>query len=220
MNKQKHKPLSPENYIRTRSRTLPIGNCYINHDWRETGSAMINVSRWHINGHITHATYMVDLYCLGVTEAFWSFNQHPGDFDKFIEHIRSGREYNLRFTVADYPLVHNIIYGAVEFAGEFGIRPHKSFELAKYILEEDDENVPVIDIEFGFKGKPLFISGPGNTEDKNRVLTHLDKTLGRDNFYFIIDAEANEFFKKEFQEDDDKIDYHDPETKKNLSKNF
>ena len=162
---------------------------------------------------------MVDLYCLGVTDAFWSFNQNPDDFDKFIEQVRSGDEYCLRFAVADYPLLHNIINGAVEFANEYGFRPHKSYELAKYILEEDDESVQLIDVEFGFKGKPLYISSPGKPAEKNRVLAQLDKTLGRDNFYFIAESEANDFFDKEFKVENNKFDYHDPEVKKNLSKN-
>jgi len=221
MNKQKHKPLSPENYIRTRARTLHIGKCFINNDWRETGFAMITVSRWHINGNITHASFMVDLYCLGVKEAFWSFNQDPLDFDRFIEKVRSDGEYSLRFAIAEYPLVHNIIYGAVEFADEYGFGPNKSFELAKYILEEDDEHVQLIDIEFGFKGKPLYISGPGKPAgEMNRVLAQLDKTIGRDNFYFITEAEANDFFDKEFEEEINKMDYHHPEVKKKLIEEF
>ncbi len=221
MNKQKHKPLSPENYIRTRARTLNIGKCFINHDWLDTGFAMITVSRWHINGNITHASFMVDLYCLGVKEAFWIFNEDPRDFDSFIEKVRSDGEYSRRFVIADYQLVHNIIYGAVEFAGEFGFRPHKSFEIAKYILEEDDEHVPLIEIEFGFKGKPLYIWGPDiPAAEQNRVRVHLDKTIGRDNFYFIAASEANDFFDKEFEEEGNKFDCHNPEEKKKIIEDF
>ncbi|MCX6268059.1 MAG: hypothetical protein NTW16_11970 [Bacteroidetes bacterium] len=221
MNKQKYKPLSPENYIRTRARTLHIGNCYINHDWRETGFAMIIVSRYHINGNITHASFMVDLYCLGVKEAFWCFNQDPLDFDRFVEKVRSEGEYSLRFAIAEYRLVHNIIYGAVEFAGEYGFPPHKSFELAKHILEEDDEHVKLIEIEFGYKGKPLYISGPDKpAPEQNRVLAHLDRTIGRDNFYFIAASEANDFFDTEFEEESKKFDYHNPEVQKKLIEEF
>ena len=32
-------PLSPENYIKTRVRNLPLGKCYINKDWYEMGMA-------------------------------------------------------------------------------------------------------------------------------------------------------------------------------------
>lgn len=36
-------PTSPENYIRTRARLLPIGKCYINEGWAESGFASIVV---------------------------------------------------------------------------------------------------------------------------------------------------------------------------------
>ncbi len=212
--------MSPENYIRTRARTLLIGDCYINEDWHDSGFATITVTREHINGNITHGAFAVDLYCLGVRESFWKFNQNPHDFTEFLNLQKTMTEFGVRMVATNYTLVHNIIYGAAEFADELGFHPHKSFELAKYILEEDDERVKLINIEFGYKGKPLYISSPQNPAEKNRVLAHLDKKLGRNNFNFITEAEADDFFAKEDQTESNKIDYQDPEVKMNLISQF
>jgi len=220
MNKNKQQHLSPENYIRTRARNLPLGTCYINDNWRDVGSAMIIVTRNHINGNITHGSFIIDLFCLGAKESNWAFNQNPLDFKDFIAHQLNKNDMGFKMVATSYVRVHNIIYGAVAFAAEFGFSPHKSFELSRRLLEEDDDRVKLIDIEFGFKGKPLYISSPENPGEKNRVLAHLDKTIGRDNFYFITAAEADDFFEKEDQEDTKKIDYQDPVIKRNLISEF
>lgn len=220
MNKKKQTPLSPENYLRTRVRNIPIVVCYINHGWRDMGFAMIIVAREHINGNITHAAYMVDLYCLGLKDSFWMFNQHPLDFKEHMDRQRKGNDDGFRFITINYPLAHNIIYGAIEYAEELGFRPHKSFELTRYILEEDDEHVKLIDVGFGFKGKPLYVSSPENPHEKSRILDHLTKKLGHDNFYFITEEEAGDFFESEDEKERKKIDYQDPEIKRTLINEF
>ena len=78
-------PISPEKYIRTRARSLPLGPCYINNNWQESGFANIFVTRMYSNNNITHAMIIVDLFCLGVRDAFRMFNQKPHDFKALID---------------------------------------------------------------------------------------------------------------------------------------
>jgi len=220
MNKKKQALLSPENYLRTKVRNIPIDECFINDNWRDTGFAMIIVTREHINGNITHGAYMVDLFCMGLKESFWIFNQHLLDFKDHVDHHRMENRGIFRIIPASYLLVHNIIYGAIAYADELGFRPHKSFELTRYILEEDDEHVKLIELEFGFKGKPLYISNPHYLHEKHRVLEHLTQRLGHNNFYFITEEEAREFFNSEEEKDRKYVDYQDPEMKHSLISKF
>ncbi len=220
MNKKKQQQLSPENYIRFRVRNLPSGSSYINDNWRESGFAMIIVTRDHINGNVTHCAYIIDLYCLGMRDSFWFFNQNPLDFKEYLNKQVQAQDLGIKVVETTYALVHNIIYGAIAYAEELGFSPHKSFELTKNILEEDDERVKLIDIEFGYKGKPLYVSRPDDTGEAKRVMAQLDKKIGRDNYYFIKEAEANDFFEKEEMVEYNSIDYHDPLIKKNLISQF
>ena len=57
-----------------------------------------------------------------------------------------------------YEEAHNIVYGAVDFAEEIDIAPDDSFKLTKYILEEDTEDVPLIEYEFGKDGKHFLVA--------------------------------------------------------------
>jgi hypothetical protein len=148
--KQQPKQLSPENYIRTKARTLPIDSCYVNDDWKESGLANLIIIRKHSNEKYTFGIYLVDTYALGTKDTFFNFNQPKDVVDDILERGN--------FVPVDYNLAHNIIYGANEFAIENGFKIHKDFNnTTQYILEKDDEKIPIIDIEFGRDGEPFLI---------------------------------------------------------------
>jgi hypothetical protein len=144
----KHK-LTPTQYIRTRARTLPIEACYINSGWEKTGMASILVARKHSNGNLTMGVYLVDLYALGTKDSFYSFNEGPEKLEQMLE--------TQVFEKCEYVLAHNIIYGANEFAEEHGFRVCREFGLTQYILEEDDDKIPLMELEFGKDGVPFLI---------------------------------------------------------------
>ena len=50
-------PLSPEKYIKTKGRLLPIHECLINPDWEVVKTANIVIARKHPNGNITACIY-------------------------------------------------------------------------------------------------------------------------------------------------------------------
>ena len=82
----------------------------------------------------------------------------------------------------DYVTVHNLIYGAIEFAEEAGILPDKSFELTRYILSPDTEDIPLMQFDFGKDGRHLLIAN--NRVELDYYLPKLKKSLG-DNFRYI-----------------------------------
>ncbi len=149
-NKNQPKQLSPENYVKTKARTLPIDGCYVNENWKESGLANIFIVRKHNNGNFTFGVYLVDLFALGTKDTFYNFNQP--------QNVINGLITKFGIIKVDYDLAHNIIFGANEYAIENGFKIHKDFDkITKFILEIDDEKIPLIDIEFGKDGKPLVI---------------------------------------------------------------
>ncbi len=205
-----NKPLTPENYIRTRARLLPLGPCFINQEWENSGMAFIIVSRKHINGNLTFGIFQVDLHCLGVKEALWVFNEHPlelEDIKKKQEEMLGGED---PLIPVDYVVAHNVIYGSIEFAEEFGFRPCKEFSLTRFILEEDDEKVELMDIEFGVDGKPAIYFGH-ESHPKN-IIAQLVKNPGPGNFVIVYPEdgepgdESEAFFDDEEEDDEEGMD--------------
>jgi len=184
----------PENFIKTRARELQLGSCYINFDWEESGIASALVSRKHTNGNVTLGFYLIDLKCLGIKDAFFKFNVAVDEMFDLVDQM-NGVEI-------EYEKIHNIIYGAEAFANDYGFKPHKDWTVTQFILEEDDDHIPLIDIEFGENGVPAYYAGPNDNPAKiKQILATLDKNVGAGNYLFYIDE--NEFEDDEITEDGD-----------------
>ena len=70
------------------------------------------------------------------------------DADDFIDTVEMLSE-TTELEECSYEEAHNIIYGAIEHAAEQGRKPHNSFMITKYMLEEDTDDIPLIEYEFG-----------------------------------------------------------------------
>ena len=171
--------LSPEKYLRTKVRTLQKGLCYRSSSLFEVGEGYVIVTRKHTGGKISFADYLIDTYCVGVKNSFYKLRIEEDEFEDFLN--RASEEDNL--IECSYEEAHNIVYGAVEFAGEADIDPDKSFALSRYMLEEDTEDVPLIEYEFGKDGKHFLVASSGFEASKH--LPKLKKTYGTD-FRYIV----------------------------------
>jgi hypothetical protein len=103
-------------------------------------------------------------------------------------------------------LAHNIIYSAIEYAEELGFKPCREFtQTTSFFLEEDTDDIPLIAIECGGKdGKPLYVNtGRETPARENQILSHLEKTVGKGNYNYILNV--NEDFEDE--EDYDEINH-------------
>ena len=176
-------PTSLEAQIRTRARNLPIHKCYVNHNWQEVQRVTILITRKHTNGNITFGYYLVDLKLRGVKDCICKFNESPLKTD---EHIKRRPEM---YEECDYSLVHNIIHAGLEFAADYGFEPHKDFKTAQYVLEEDTDDIPLMEIPLGDNGVPVLELHP--EESGLRELAILKKTAG-DNFHIVyLDEKGN-----------------------------
>lgn len=177
--------LSPEKYIQTQARSLPILECLINGDWESAGICNVVIARQHKTGNITYALYLVDMYCLGVKDVNYNFNVYP-------EHYEDLKYGGPDWLTIDYVLAHNIIYGAIEYAEEYGFKPHKDFAIARFILEEDDEAVELMELEFGLDGKPCYVQGPHDNAVKVKaIIATLERTAGKGNFMLVEDDDED-----------------------------
>jgi hypothetical protein len=173
--------ISPKKYIETKARNLTLYKCLVNKNWEIGRMANVLILRKHKNGKLTVGYYLIDLMCLGVKDSFYHFDIYE---DVFFE--KMNEEIN-NFEEIDYGLAHNIIFAGYEFAQEYNIPPHKEFALTKFILEEDDDNIPLIEVEVGDEndGKPhLVINELGQGK---WAINILEKSAGKGNYYVTYD---------------------------------
>ncbi|MBN1927565.1 MAG: hypothetical protein JW798_17155 [Prolixibacteraceae bacterium] len=195
--------LSPENYIRQKARSLPIHECWVNTSWKEDGLANITISRRHTNNNLTVGIFLADINCLGIKDTHYFFNISPIEYDDLLDQIRE----RMDLEKADYTLAHNIIFAAFEYAEEYGFKPHKDFSLTKYILEEDTNDIELIDIECGYKGKPFYMRGPSeNIVKANQIVAQLMKTAGPGNFDYMLNLDDDHYDDVDEYENEDEDD--------------
>jgi hypothetical protein len=181
--------LSPMKYVRLRSRNLPIDKCWVNDKWQDLCDAIVIVSRKHSSETITSCIYQVDLCCMGVTDTMFLYNDTGEELEAF---LRSYKEDNINFSEIPYNLAHNIIFAAVEFADEYGFKPHHLFtEVTQYFLEEDNDDIPIIEVKCGdLDGFPCYVaSGNETVRELKQIYATLERTAGPGNFSLWTDEE-------------------------------
>lgn len=182
-------------------RSVPIGKCYVTDNYEKTGFGNVIVTRVHTGGRISFAVYMVDFWCLGVRECFYHLRAEDYEFaDEVLERTSQAMGLN----EISYNEAHNLVYGAVAFAEEAGISPCKDFALGQYFLEEDTDDIPLIEYQFGKDGKYFLMA---RTElELSKYLPILQKNLQEGQYEYSVleqdDFDDDEDFDEDFDDDD------------------
>jgi len=144
--------------------------------------ASIIVTRKHIANNISACFYLVDSACLGIKGTFFVFNIPFDELRKLM------RKNPVEWIETSYEYVHNIIYASVKYAEQLGFEPHKDFSITKHFLEEDDDNIPLIEIKCGGKdGKPIYVNTGHETLARERqIINQLEKTAGEGNYKYML----------------------------------
>ncbi|MGB3619128.1 MAG: hypothetical protein WBA12_13505 [Catalinimonas sp.] len=172
--------LSPEKFVRTRARDMPIHACWINTGWDDMGFATVMVVRAQSSGYFTFATFLVDIYCLGVKNSLWGADATEAGYQEALAMMR--QSYDLE--PCDYALAHTLVWGGLDYAADLGFEPDADFGVAQYLLSPR-RAVPFVDaVEFGHEGRPCFVVGP--YDDVDRVIAQLEQRVGP-NGYEVID---------------------------------
>ena len=171
------------NFLVKSGRALPIYKCFICED---EGLITMVVIRSLPNGHYMMGSYLIDNYCLGLKNTNCRFDLSKDDMIGFVDLINESVSDLQECT---YATVHNWIYGGIEYADELGFKPHKDFSFTKYLLALDNDDIELIEFEFGKDGKPFFIAGP--FDNSRRIMETLRDSIGEGNFDFV--AESDQF---------------------------
>jgi len=153
----------------------------------------IVVIRQHPKGTFTLAAFMLDRWCLGVKDTLWKFNIEEDELDFFLSLFEENLD---TLDEIEYVEAHNWVYGALAFAEDAGIKPCKGFDLTQHLLAEDDDNVELMEFDFGRNGKHCLVAK--NHKEAARYIPLLDSNLGQNNYTVEIGP-----FGDDWDEDED-----------------
>ena len=195
--------LSPEKYIKQNARKLKIKACHITDNYEEKGIGYIIVAREHTGGRVTVGIYLTDKFCLGVMDTFYNFRMEDQEYSELLD--RFGR---IGIKEISYNEAHNRIFGAVEFAEEAGIAPHRNFAITQYILEEDNDKIPLTEYEYGKDGMHFLMVD--NHQEASKYIPLLQKNLG-EKFDYAIAEDLDKYDLTDDEEEDEFDEYNDIE---------
>lgn len=175
------KQLSAKQYIRTKARTLPIEKCLVADLYENMGLTMCLLVRKQPDDKYTFASILVDRLCMGVKNSIVNCNFTLSE----IEDYESRMNNHAEMEEVSPTYFHNLVFGALDYALELGLKPPTNFEYALWVLDESYVDDGINDIEMGWKGKPFYIQGP--YDDKTRVLSKLKASVGEGNFDFAVE---------------------------------
>jgi len=171
--------------------------------WDE-GLGQLLIARQEPQGGLVFAVFLVDVYCLGVKNAFW----RPGsaqDLDELIEHV----EATQKLVRIEPACLAKIVTGAVEYARSFGFSPHPDYRRAAMLLEGIDPATCRKEFTFGKDGKPLYIQGPNESPAQAAAIMHRVTEAGGD---FVVGGPVSGMEGLPFTEEDmDELEYFDDE---------
>ena len=190
--------LSPDQYVRQKARTLEIGVCYVSNGIEKDGEGHVIVSRRHTGGRVSIGVYLVDTWCVGVKDSYYRLRMEEYEFEDTI------KNYPLELHECSYDEAHNRIFGAIAFAEEAGIAPHKSFAVTRYMLEEDTDDVPLIEYNYGRDGKHTLVAS--SRLEASRYLPLLRKNLGEGNYDYLLRMDSGYAEEDDEDNEDDEDD--------------
>ena len=210
-NKGNKATLSPEEYIKTRARKLPIHKCLINNDWKDSGIANVVLIRRHPQGTFTIGFYLVYIFCRGIYDSFYHFSIDEYELQDILDHLQNG--YIEPIEEIDYVQVHNLVLGAEQYAEELGIKPCKEWNITQYLFDEDTDDIPLIEFEYGKNGRPFLCVKTGL--EASRYIPLLNKSVGEGNYDRLFGID-NDVFDDGDDEDFDDEDYDDEDFDEDL----
>jgi hypothetical protein len=178
-----------------RAGALPLRECLVNGDWRDTRLARIVIARDAGPGAVAFGVFLVDLGCLGVKSAWGHHEAVEAAYEGVLDRVAVGD----RLVHCAPALAARIIADGLAYAARLGFRPDPDYTWVRGILGDLDpaaarEEVPC----GGENGRPLYIAGP--YDDVPRIIAQLRRHVGDDGHDFVVPVGPP------FAEDDDDLD--------------
>lgn len=150
-------------------------------DGGASGLVTVVAARERGGGKVSVCGYLVDVYCLGVKNAFGPRSVDRRKLAVFLGEFFGA--YDAPPLAAPAELARHLVFGAVEYAQALGFDPAPDFEAcAGHLGPWAGPSA----IRFGRDGKPLFIQGPH--DDPAPIMSTLRRSVGQDNFHFLVVA--------------------------------
>lgn len=187
--------------------SAPIHECLVSPGITDEGIGYVIFSRKAV-GQIAAAIFLIDVYCLGVKDAFGRM-MSSGEFQQSKEQFaESGQD----LLAIDPPSARRLVERAVDYARSIGFSPAADYRKVAPLFGDVNPDDGRDLCEFGRDGKPLYVAGPHDSPSRARqVVATLMRTCGLAGFDYLVPDSALDpselAFIKDAWDDEDGSDY-------------
>lgn len=177
--------ISPDRYLGCR-----VLDALVTDSLFEEGSGNAVLARATPHGEVAVSAFGLDVFCLGVKEAFFAVMRRPDYGQKLKPMLLRAFKGSWQEMVPE--CLRKLVEGAVHYARELGFEPPEEYGIASRLFGDIDPSACQERFTFGWKGRPCYVQGPGDDEERAlEVLRRLKERLGEGGFeYFtILDGE-------------------------------
>ena len=162
----------------------PVQSCMVSEALFLNGIGWVTLARTLPAGQIGVSFFLVDVWCLGVKDAFFRLMPKSA-FDEFM----GAKVRDQDLVDMEPPVARKLLHDAVDYAASIGLPPSDGYAAAEALF---GDIVPADEtFEFGKDGKPFFVSGPNDSPSRiRRILDTLRKRLGPDGSDFLVNADG------------------------------
>ena len=163
-----------------RARNAPLHACLAQNEMFETGLGTVILARRTGAHSFAVASFLVDVYCLGVKDAFFRELEEE-DLEALVE----GAGMAAPLEAVDPSYARKLLRDAVAYARSLGLEPPADYASAEALFGDVAADACTVEFTFGYQGKPLYVPGPTESPTLvRRRLDRLSRKLGPDGFVF------------------------------------
>lgn len=164
----------------------PFYECLMPNNLFEAGIGNILITRISAQGEVAVASFITDVYCLGVKKVLFKTMPLP-EYEKVFKPgiVESHGDYP--FATVKPSCALKLISGAVEYAKQLGLNSHKDYHALKTIFGEQKLGRCWSRYKYGKDKMPYYVKGPNETSaDADKIIATLQKSCGPGNFHFHL----------------------------------
>ena len=138
------------------------------------GLGNVVVARRTPSGQLACGVFLVDVFCLGVKNAFWQIVTSQS-YENLLERLE---ESGGPFERWSPECLSKLVHCAADYGQSLGFSPHTDFRHARLLLTGIDPSLCNQEFEFGKDGRPFYIRGPGESLAKAQLIAERVHALG------------------------------------------
>jgi hypothetical protein len=149
----------------------------------EAGIGHVVVARFKGNGDAELGAFLLDVFCLGVKNAFFT-RLVAAEYAHTLKRIFFETEPPVPMTPS---CARHLVEEAIGYARRWGLSPHEDYKLGCRVFGGIDASACTETFTFGRDGKPSYVQGPNDSRRfTEHVLQSLVRTCGQGNFTYAI----------------------------------